>query len=218
MKKVLLTLALAAFAFTANAQWIGGGQIGFNHQGIHNDNYTAGSTATTSCVLQPKVGYQLNDQWQVGATIVIGYDYNRNYTAAADNTYNSTANLQFGISPYARYTFGTWKKWSLFAEANFVFGMSPETTTYSYVNGTEVTNWKNGDDQTFLSLAVIPGMNCKLSDNFSMDLYMDVAKLSWSMINTSGFDRHDFTVGINYDPQTIDSYLSLFRIGFNYHF
>ena len=217
MKKILLTLALVAFGMTASAQWVMGGQIGFGHNGTHNDNYTAGSTSTTAVAVQPKLGYNLNENWQIGATIVVGYDYTRNYGGAED-TYNSTANLQFGISPYVRYTYGIWKKWNLFVEGSFVFGMSPETTTYAYVNGNEVGNVKNGDDVTFLSVGIIPGLNCKLSDKFSLDLYLDVASLTWNMVNTNGFDTHDFSFGANLDRRTITNYLNNFRIGFNYHF
>jgi hypothetical protein len=218
MKKALLTFALAAFAFTASAQWVMGGQIGFGHNGAHNDTYTAGSTSTTAVAVQPKLGYNLNENWQIGATIVVGYDYTRNYTMNEDS-YNSTGNLQFGISPYARYTYGIWKKWNLFVEGSFVFGMSPETTTHTYANGNEVgTGVKNGDDVTMLRIGIVPGLNCKLSDSFSLDLYLDVASLSWMMINTTGFDTHDFSFGANFDSRTITDYLNNFRIGFNYHF
>lgn len=217
MKKIILTLALVAFGMTASAQWVLGGQIGFNHNGVHNDNYTAGSTATTSVVVGPKIGYQLNDTWQIGAAILCGYDYTRNYSGATD-TYASTGNLQFGIAPYARYNFGTWKNWTLFAEGQFVFGMSPESTTYTYVNGNEVGSVKNNDNQTIFRLGIVPGMNYKFSDKFSMDLYLNIAEISWMMINTNGMDTHDFTVGCSFTSQTITNYLNLFTIGFNYTF
>ena len=216
MKKVLLTFALAAFAFTASAQWIAGGQIGFNHQGAHDDNYLPGSTSATSFAVQPKVGYNLNENWQIGATIVFGYDYNRAYMGA-DNTYNSQVDLQFGISPYARYSYGVWKKWSLFVEGSFIFGMSPKSTAYNVVNGNENSTELN-NDVTFLGVGLVPGMNCKLSDKFSLDLYLDVASISWSLVNRNGFSSHDFTVGANFDARTITNYLNNFRIGFNYHF
>jgi hypothetical protein len=217
MKKILLTLALAAFAMTANAQWVLGGQIGFNHNGVHNDNYTLGSTATTSVAFGPKIGYQLDDKWQIGATILVGYNYNRGYLGASDS-YTSTANLQFGIAPYARYYFGEWKNWSLFAEAKCWFGMSPESTTYTYVNGNETGSVKNGDDATTLGISVVPGMNYKFSDKFSMDFYLNIAELSWNMVNTNGMDTHNFTAGVSFDSQSVNNYLNLFTIGFNYHF
>lgn len=217
MKKALLTFALAAFAFTASAQWIMGGQIGFNHQSAHDDNYLPGSTSSTTFAVQPKVGYNLNENWQIGATIVFGYDYTRNY-AGADNTYASWADLQIGISPYARYSYGVWKKWSLFVEGSIIFGMTPESTRYTYVNGNETGNVKMGNDVTFLGIGLVPGMNYKLSDKFSLDLYLDVASISWSLVNRNGFSSHDFTVGANLDARTINAYLNNFRIGFNYHF
>ena len=86
MKKVLLTLALAAFAFTANAQWVIGGTVSANHDNFHTDKYVRGAT-TTNITLLPKVGYQLNDNMQVGLLFGWTFNYERNYNGA-DDTYN----------------------------------------------------------------------------------------------------------------------------------
>lgn len=218
MKKIIFTLALVAFAMSANAQWVLGGQIGLGFNGTHDDDYNIGSRSTASFAFAPKIGYQLNDKWQAGATIMFGYDVTRVYTGGADDNYDKTANLQFGIAPYARYTFGTWKNWSLFVEAQVVFGMSPESKTKSYIGGDEVGDVDNGDKATFLRLGVVPGMNYKLSDRFSMDLYLNIAKLAWNFYDTDGFDVNRFELGVSFDQKSIQNHLDLFGIGFNYSF
>jgi hypothetical protein len=220
MKKVLIMLAFAGLAFAANAQLVLGGQIGLGLAGSHDDNYTPGlSQHTSSFVISPKIGYQVNDNWQFGALLMFGYDNLRTWNGGGEDNYDKKANLQFGIAPYARYTFGSWNKWSLFVEGQFVFGMSPETHTHTFVNGNEVGNGTdNGDKATFLRFSVVPGMNCKLSDHFSMDLYINIAELAWNALYTDVVNTHDFTFGANFTDMTINQYLNLFSIGFNYHF
>lgn len=217
MKKIFFTIALVAFAFTASAQWNLGGQIGVGHQGNHDDNFNIGSSTTATFAFSPKVGYQLSDKWQVGATVLFGFDKERNYMGAED-TYTLTTNLQYGIAPYVRYTFGAWRNCSLFVEGQFVFGMSPETTTYSYVNGSESASVKNGDNLTFLRLGVVPGMNYKFSDHFSMDLYINVAELGWSMNYTKTRSIHNCIVGVNFNEMSAIDHLNVFGVAFNYAF
>ena len=215
MKKIVFTFVLAAFAMTANAQLILGGQIGVGHQGNHDDNYTLGSSATATFALSPKIGYQLSDKWQVGATVMFGFDKERNY-AGAKNTYSLKTNLQYGIAPYARYTFGAWNNWSLFVEGQFVFGASPESTTRNIVDGKEIASVKNGDNAVFYRIGVVPGMNYKFSTHFSMDLYLNVAKIGWNVYNTKTRNMHDCVMGVNFNEMSGLDYLDVFGIAFNY--
>ena len=216
MKKVVFTIALLAFAITANAQWNIGGQIGLGHNGTQDDNYTPASRNTATFAFSPKIGYQF-DNWQVGATLMLGFDKSRVYYGAKDN-YSMTTNLQYGIAPYARYTFGSWNKWSLFVEGQFVLGMSPESTTYTYANGKEVTSTPNNDEATFINLSVVPGMNLKFSDHFSMDFYLNIAKLNFNMLYTKAINSHDCYIGGSFNQQSLNDYFNLFGVGFNYMF
>ena len=94
MKKIVLTLALAAFAFAANAQFVIGGQIGFNTDGGNTWNrYTAAGTTPTEYIIPhdsytdfvfaPKFGYNLNEKMHVGITLgftsEVHKDYSSNY-------------------------------------------------------------------------------------------------------------------------------------------
>ena len=134
MKRIVLTIMFAAFAFAANAQFVIGGQIGFNTNG-GNDWYsnTAGNTTTdyqlpinvhTNFTIAPKFGYNLNEQMHVG--VVLGFttrvtkDYEDFLTFYRTNKdfqgwYKYTTN-SFFFAPYFRYTFLTFNRLSCFAE------------------------------------------------------------------------------------------------------
>lgn len=230
MKKILLTLALAAFAFTANAQFVVGGNVGIDHSSRANDDYSRGTTNTNISIL-PKVGYQLNDQMQVGIQLGWDYNYNRWYGASApsgaigatdyaSDSYESNPSSAIVLKPYFRYNFGTWKNFTLFceAQANFRFGL--ESKEHLFIKGSEATGSpiKNADNYTTIGLTVVPGMNYAFSQNFSMDLYINLASLGWSMTTEEGRASHQWNIGGDFNSQTLAAHLNNFAIGFNYHF
>lgn len=105
MKKVILVLALALMAFTANAQVYIGGSIGFQ---------AAGGTAVVN--LAPEVGYNLNDDMSIGG--VIGWR----------NTVGST----FTLAPYFRYFLADLGPVRFFCDALLeldIYSNSGQTTT-----------------------------------------------------------------------------------------
>lgn len=218
MKKVLLTLALAAFAFAANAQYVIGGQLSVNHNGTNNGNYPVGSNATTGFEISPKVGYNLNETFQVGLQLNYAYNNTINY-GGASNTYTSNPRTQFGIAPYVRWNFATWRNCTLFVEGQLVFAMAPESKTHNYINGNEVGVVNNADDMKIFGATVIPGLNYKFSDKFSMDLYINLASLTWfSLQPNGGWNTHAWGLDANFSAQDINTHLTNFSIGFNYHF
>ncbi len=221
MKKILLTLALAAFAFTANAQFVIGGNIGFSHDADYDDNYTAayGSQANTDITILPKVGYQLNDDMQIGAQLGWNYNYTRNYMGAKDS-YTSTPQSAIVIAPYFRYNLLKWKKFNVFCEAAINFELGLESKTHTFVNGSEVAGSpaKNGDNYTSFGIGVVPGLNYAFSNSFSMDIYVNLASIYWNATSYDGHADHMWGFGANMSEQTLNAHLNNFLIGFNYHF
>lgn len=220
MKKIILTLALMAFAFGANAQFVIGGNIGFSHDADYDDNYTAlyGSQANTDITILPKVGYQLNDDMQVGAQLGWNYNYTRMY-AGADDSYTSRPRNSIMISPYFRYNLLKWKKFNVFCEAAINFELGLESKTHTFVNGSEVTGSpvKNGDNFTSFGIGVVPGLNYAFSKNFSMDIYINLASIYWNATSYDGHADHAWGFGANMSEQTLNAHLNNFLIGFNYH-
>lgn len=221
MKKILLTLALAAFAFTANAQFVIGGNIGFSHDADYDDNYTAAyrSQANTDITILPKVGYQLNDDMQIGAQLGWNYNYTRNYMGAKDS-YTSTPRNSIMINPYFRYNLLKWKKFNVFCEAAISFELGLESKTHTFVNGSEVAGSpaKNGDNYTSFGIGVVPGLNYAFSNSFSMDIYVNLASIYWNATSYDGHADHMWGFGADMSEQTLNAHLNNFLIGFNYHF
>ena len=145
MKKAFLTIAMAAFAFAANAQFIVGGNLGFNTQsGKSVETVVAGSTTTTTefinpssmdLYIMPKIGYQIDDKMSAG--IILGYSMENNtttrttptmmdplmntaYWAGTMDDYAGTEKWNAStitIMPYFRYNLMEFNDLTLFCEA-----------------------------------------------------------------------------------------------------
>ena len=250
MKKAILTIAVAAFAFAANAQFIIGGEIGFNTTG-GSDNYEANSpatafsvpnTATNSLTIAPVISYVINDKMQVGLEFDIITSSAKNYTFAAyavdKEAWAKTSTSSFAIAPYFRYYFATAGNFSFFCQAQLGYGWSPRTknSTFSNVTGTDVsTDAKGTTSMSAINLGITPGVNYRINEHFSADLFIDLAGLSFThaatknygALTTSGWDddflvntdvTNTFGFNANANAQTLNAHLGAFRLGFNYHF
>ncbi len=270
MKKVLLTIAAVAFAFAANAQFVVGGQLGFQSNGGH-ENFTgvAGSTTTEYTIpgnatmktmdltIMPKIGYQLNDQMQAGLSFGIvrskTIDYNLGglmlpyYRASIDGfeAYESTTRLGWAIAPYFRYNFAEMGDLSIFCEAELAISGSGYAKIHDYctevaASGTLVAlpatdTTYNAPTKLFaFGFNVVPGLNYKLGESCSLDLYIDLFRLGFTSTKTTTFVDatvgsvtntretvdvvNDFYFGLNAAAQDLTTQFDWFRLGFNFHF
>lgn len=208
-----MTLALAAFAFAANAQFVLGGNLGAFHTNNHTDEYATGNV-TTDITIMPKVGYWLNDKMQIGMQFGWGMEYRRDYLGG-DDQYGSNSDPRLMFTPYFRYNVATWKNFTVFCEAQANLTLDLESSDYNKV--TDVTTNHN-DASTMFGLRVVPGMNYAFNEHFSMDLYINIVSAYWAMASRDGFAGHQWGLGVNMEDQTINSHLSNFSIGFNYSF
>lgn len=103
MKKIFLTVAVAAAALTANAQAYVGGEVGLWHD---ND------AKATNFDIKPEIGYNLSDKWALG--IGIGYEYGK---VGKDDFAVKTHD--FTINPYARWSFVKFGPAKLFLDMGF---------------------------------------------------------------------------------------------------
>ncbi len=160
MKKAFLTIALAAFAFAANAQLFVGGNLGFNtSSGTQKMVTTGGNTtvtvdsklpASTNFYFMPKIGYQINDNMAAG--IILGFSNSTTVTtlnaaatlnpvtfAVADNFAGTQTDVSntINITPFFRYNLMELNAFTLFCEAAIPIRISPaskETVHYEYDN------------------------------------------------------------------------------------
>ena len=248
MKKIVLTIALAAFAFAANAQFVIGGQIGFNTSGGNGwysniTEFTVPADVHTDLAIAPKFGYNINPQMHVG--IVLGFTsstikdysvYDSYYTSPDFEGWVKTTSTGFYIAPYFRYSFLTANRFTFFAEAQAAYGFIPAVKTHTFrtgiggvVSGIDETVTGNTTTSKF-SLTIVPGVNCRFSNRFSADLYVDLLGLAFTTFtsHTLAIDDGDireskrtsnsFSCIANLNAETLEDHLGLFRLGFNYHF
>lgn len=222
MKKVLLTLALAAFAFAANAQFVIGGQIDVNHNGNATGDF--GNTATTTFTFMPKVGYCLNDNMQIGLNFGMAYNYTRNYDGDNNNDhYFSNTGKMYLAAPYFRYNFAQWKNFKVFCEAQLALAMIPKN---SWNNNTLGTSGEGNTKTTAINFNVVPGLNYAITDHISLDVYVNLLGLYYNYVTTTttiaGTDivdkTHDYGFMANMSAETINNHFNNFTIGFNYAF
>ena len=96
MKRILTVIAAAFIALSANAQWYAGGSLGLG-----------GSSDYTSLIVAPEVGYSIDSNWTVGASLSFNH-----YGMSSSNQIN------FSLAPFARYFFYNIGNLNVFAEAN----------------------------------------------------------------------------------------------------
>lgn len=138
MKKVLFAIAAMAACVTANAQLWVSGSAGIWNQSTWNDDKTA-----TSWSFYPSIGYALDDALEVGLELRL-YGYGKD-----DNS-----EFDFGIAPFARYTFLSEGNFSMFLQGNIEFSSYSE---------------KNPDFKgKAFGLGIVPGVKYTLTDKFAI--------------------------------------------------
>lgn len=245
MKKVFLSLALVAFAVTANAQIILGGQLGFNTtSGTFTSEtspvWDAPNNKAMTLTIAPTISYVLNDNMQIGLGIEYSYGTMTNYTQGAyalnQEDWSKTSMTMFSVAPYFRYYFFNANRFNFFCEATLGFGISPRDKRHDYSND-PVFGYDNefeGTMQTtMIGLSITPGVNYRINDNWSADCYIDLAGLAFLHTSTKtyvggvGTNKDDlvstdvdniFGLIANTSAQDLNAHFGNFRIGINYHF
>lgn len=140
MKK-FLTLAVVAIAtLTASAQVYLGGSLGV----MRND-----TKKTTDFTIAPEIGYNLGDNWAVGATI--SYTHGTGEFMGMDDVELNN----FTIAPYARYKFfkAVDDRLALFIDGGFGIGFVKP---------------KGGKNGSVYNIGFKPGISFALNDHFTI--------------------------------------------------
>jgi hypothetical protein len=127
MKKILLLAVVMFASLNASAQFYVGGSVGFG-----SVKPIGGSDSEFIFKILPEIGYNLNDQWAVGATL----GYQKGVLALGSGAENIDAQYTlsktelFTIAPYARYTAIEWDMVKLFLDGGMAFGSYKDAGTY----------------------------------------------------------------------------------------
>ena len=173
MKKFVLSLLVALTGISASAQVYVGGEAGFWRNA--DDNHT-------TFTIQPEIGYNLNESWDLGIALGYSHDYSKGIEENA-----------FNVNPYARYTYAKFGAVSLFLDGTF--GIN----TYKVKNASDsMTGWQVG---------IKPGIRVNLAKNVDFVAhcgflgYRD-ADNDQSSFGENGFgfnlNGNNLTFGINY--------------------
>lgn len=133
MKKILVLLVAVMATMAVNAQLYVGGTVGFS------SDKAEGASAVTTYRIMPEIGYNLSENWAIGATL--GYE--------------KTLYKTFQIAPYVRYTFLNTDLLDLFVDGEVAYMNEKED-----VAGAES---RNG-----FGINIKPGLAVNLSDNMSL--------------------------------------------------
>ncbi|WP_294593397.1 outer membrane beta-barrel protein [uncultured Bacteroides sp.] len=133
MKKIVMFLFVMMVALSVKAQVYVGGTLSVWHDS---------DLESTTFIISPEIGYNLNEKWAIGGNI--GFAYNK-----VDDV-KSTA---FAIAPYARYSYYENKIVRLFLDGGF---------------GISTSKLDDSDSVTGFEVGVKPGIAIKLNDKFSL--------------------------------------------------
>jgi len=236
MKKALLFFAVVAFAFTANAQVVLSGNLTINTS-AYGESFD-GKTYETDFsnvdhfgfVFNPKVGYQINNKFIVGAYLGYAYDGYVAYTPQADpskiatETTDNEGAFSFGL--FGRMNFCTLGSFSFFGELSTGFAVGvTQTVINNKVSGVE-TKLPEHDFFNF-KIQVIPGFNYAFNEHFSADLYLNIIGLRFATSAESYKNAADkeivkadahFGLACDLMGNTLHDYMSAITIGVNYKF
>lgn len=140
MKKILFLLIVSLLlTVTTSAQVIVGGALSFSASNQTSTNWNNGNEnlsknpSTFSFGISPKVGYLINEKWEVGAKLDLNYNQSMNYVVLRDNEGVNpkalkdykTSYFRMSIDPYARWCavnvkgFGVWLEGLVSLGTNF---------------------------------------------------------------------------------------------------
>lgn len=215
MKKVFLTLALAAFAFAANAQFVVSGNLGFNRTGEKDfadgdQVYTASPQKTTNFNLSLRGGYMINEKLTVGLDFGFGMNTIKTETALAaeptkvnTTTWDKSPSLNFDV--FARYYCFELGKFNFFAEGSLGMSILQRNKVHTEVETPSSTTDQVNIKRNTLFVAFVPGVNYAFNEHWSMDIYFDFMGFGFRH-NKWSYAEVDPTTGLATDKYDSKNY------------
>lgn len=174
MKKIFLTIALAAMTFSANAQFFVGGEIGLSTTGGNTKATFNGQTQTvknggvTTITIAPELGYQFSEKFLVGASLGVAPTINTTYTV--DNTATKTTTVSWLINPYARYRLAALGNFGVWAQGGLTIG--------------GLKHDENTSDFVF-NIGVLPVLTYSINEHFTLLTRLNVFSLNFTSSTTT---------------------------------
>ena len=150
MKKILLAATLVAACTTANAQvWLGGYATYSNNTSKNDISKTESTYRTIS--FQPTIGYDLNEDWSIYATIELGQHSNTYKNLSNSDSWDNS----YGLGLYARRYWGVADKLRLYVRGGASYAI----------------NHVHGESENGQTIGIVfgPGASYKLTDHISLE-------------------------------------------------
>ncbi len=136
-----------------------GGEIGYSrHSNIEEDAYGPYETIITKYTLNPKLGYFLSDNFEIG--LGLSYSHSENETKSLNDDYVNKGNM-FSVNPFARYYGYFNENFGIFLELNLLYGFGDEDY--------RLYPSRRKYDVKHYSIMLNPGIIYSLSDLISID-------------------------------------------------
>ena len=164
MKKLLFTLLSIPIAMALNAQLYIGGTVDFSATGEDQtiENTTTKNYRNTNFSILPEAGYYLSEDLAIGGKIGLSMQrYNQD--PGGDDDIRSL--VKFHIAPYVRKYFSLGEQLYAFGQG----GISLSTGKRKYTVADETYD---GESVTDFSLTIKPGLEYKLTKQFSAQVYV----------------------------------------------
>jgi hypothetical protein len=195
MKKVTLIMFIAVIGIlSANAQFYLGGSLKF---GTKTAKPEGGTKATESQFsIMPEAGYHLNQDLDLG--LALGFNHVKDQ--------NDVKTSKWAVSPYARYSFVEFGRFSVWGQAAL------------FVGGSKVN--KLNAKSTVFGLTVAPVLKYNLSNHFDLITNLNFLNIGFSQTSAKVDGKKvgkDTSFGLGIDSYDIAT-LGNISIGFIYKF
>ena len=173
MKKILMSLFVAAMTMTVNAQVYVGGSMGVGSVKLGSND------AETTYKFVPEIGYNLNSEWAIG----VAFGYQKGVCSLGKGNYDQDVDTELlQVSPYVRYTAVKSKLVNVFIDGGVGFG--------SYK-----------DMGTQFQLGMRPGIAVNLNENISFVAH--VGFVGFDSFSPKGDGDSSNTVGVDLDGKNV---------------
>ena len=196
MKKLVLSLiAVTALAFSTQAQTEKGNYIIGGNVELNSGKNDGAPKSNINFSIVPSVGYFVTDNLAIGTGV--GYQFNKYYSIQPANTFSSTKQQAFVVSPFARYYKGINEQFKFFGQLSVP--MSFGNTKVGDVDG---NNYVKVSKDNNVGVALSPGFAFFPSKKFGIEFsvngisYNDYSRKDGNDNDNGG--SKNFNIGANF--------------------
>lgn len=166
------------------SEWWVGGNFGFNYSKVDDESLT-------TWYLEPEVGYNLDDDWDLGFNVIYEHDKGFLYEIPIEDKIDT-----YGIEPFVRYSLFFINDWTLYIKGSIFYRSS-------VYNEADISPDVYGG-------SIVPIVSYYINDDWSLSATLDFLSIDYLHAHCKDYDYDSFGININSGK--------VLSIGFNYHF